>query len=705
MRKLLLFIALLLATPVGLLAQGKTWDSPAQLPLGQDKSGSLSKDQTEQFWAFTVTQDGAATITVTPGSGLRIGDVRLYHYEYGANNELINWWQRTDHNYWFNPGWNSGNMTTPNLAPGTYLIRVQRGEGEGNYTIKCDFTANSYANNRETDDWDNANTLPLNSPVQGHLGYGYTKSDEDNYDWWTFTVTADGTANINIKHESTLRILDLRLCHFEYDEDDNIINYWQRTDHNYWVNPGWNAADLTTPNLAPGTYLVRIGRGEGQGGYELTCNFEPQEYRNDPEPNTNWTDGLSRNYLARGQEKQAHLGYGYTASSEDNYDFFRISVPRDGKVSIIYTPTGVNSHLRVSDLRLYHLEYGDGQVINYWQRTANTYWVSPGWNAATLTTPDMAPGNYLVRVERGEGYGAYTLKYVFEQNELPNDAEPNNEWTQAARLYEGVTQSGHLGYGYATGNEDSYDFYKVTMSKAGTLKINIQPGSGLRISDVRLYTYEYDANGTPINYWQRTKGNYWFNPGWNFGTMTTEGVEAGDYLIRVERGEGCGNYRIAFNAELTDVEPLEPLADEQTDDTDSYFVAWLNNGEKHYYALSEKPKVMMADGQFTLTTISTTVTYAVSTVQKFTLAVNEDTEGIKEIAAEPAKATMERHADRVVITGAKANSPVYVYGMGGRVVERLLTDANGRAEVSLEALAPGIYIVNTESVTIKIAKK
>ena len=693
MKRLQLFMLMLMALSIRMLAAGTTWEEATQLPLGQEKSSSLSKDITEEWWKFTITADGAATITVTPSSGLRISDVRLYYYEYN-NNQIINFWQRSSSTYWMNPGWNSGSFTTPNLAPGTYLLRVQRGEGEASYTIKCDFTANSYTKDKEPDDWNNTSVLPLNTPIQGHLGYGYQQSGEDNHDWWTFEVTSDGQANINIKHEGTLRISDLRLYFFEYDDQDQATNYWQRSSSTFWINPGWEEGDLTTPNLAPGKYLIRVERGEGHGGYELTYTFtpnpytkdmepndwnktsvlplnkpvqghlgygyqqageddhdwwtfevtkdgaatiaishdeslrisdvrlyyyeyddqnqatnywqrssqtywfnpgwkpgdmripnlapgkylirvergegyggyelsytiEPQMYKNDPEPNNNWNEGRDNNYLARGQEKQGHLGYGYQQASEDDCDWYRIKVPCDGKVNLTYTPTNVNSALRVSDIRLYFMKDD-----NYWQRSSNTFWMNPGLDAGTLTIPDMAVGEYLVRVERGEGYGAYSLKYEFKQNELPNDTEPNNEWNQPSKLVEGKTQSGHLGYGYENGNEDTYDWYEITMAKSGTLKINIQPGSGLRISDVRLYYYSDDKS----NYWQRSKGNYWVNPGWDAATLTTTDVEAGDYLIRVQRGEGCGNYRISFNADLTDVDPVNPLPDEPVDDPDN----------------------------------------------------------------------------------------------------------------------------------------
>ena len=66
---------------------------------------------------------------------------------------------------------------------------------------------------------------------------------------------------------------------------------------------------------------------------------------------------------------------------------------------LTYTPTDVNSKLRVDDIRFYYIQ-SDGS--NYWERTSNTFWINPSWYLGTLTVPDVAPGDYLVKVKRGE---------------------------------------------------------------------------------------------------------------------------------------------------------------------------------------------------------------------------------------------------------------------------------------------------------------
>ena len=242
-KKLQLLFTLLLALPMGMLAQGTTWTEATQLPLGQEKSGQLSTDRKTEFWKFTVTADGAAKIVITPGSGLRVQDLRLYYYQSDGSN----YWERTSNNFWINPSWYEGELKVPDMAPGTYLLKVTHGEGAAQYTIKVEFTPSTYANNSEVDGWDPRSdekpcTLPLNHTVQGHLGYGYAKGSEDDEDWYTFTVADDGVANIKIIPESTLRIEDLRLYYYQSDG----TNYWERTDHNYWINPSWYEGNLTS---------------------------------------------------------------------------------------------------------------------------------------------------------------------------------------------------------------------------------------------------------------------------------------------------------------------------------------------------------------------------------------------------------------------------------------------------------------------------
>ena len=686
------------------------WQKPVTLPLNREMQGHLgygyeaSSEDNMDWWEFEVTKDGAATFAVTPGEGLEINDVRLHYY----NSDKSDFGQRTDNVFYMNPGWDPKSFTTPNLAPGTYLLKVQRNQGCGGYSLKYTFQENTYTNENDANDWTHPVKMTLNKPVQGHLGYGYANSGEDNIDWWEFELTKDGAVTFAVTPEEGLDINDVRLHYYNSDKSD----YHQRTDNTYNMNPGREAKSFTTPNLAPGTYLLKVQRNQGCGGYDLNCTLEPQAYKNDAEPNNEWWEGRDNNYLARGQEKQGHLGYGYGGSGDDNYDWYRIKVPRDGKVKLIYTPTTVNSHLRVNDIRLHYM---NADQSDYHQRTDNVYNFNPGWDAGDMTIPNMAPGEYLVKVQRGEGWGAYSLKYEFIQNPLPNDGQPE-DWQQATKLPEGKTLSGHLGYGYAASSEDNIDWYEVTMTKTGTLKINIQPGENLNINDVRLHTYNSDKS----DYSQRSKGNFYINPGWDAGSLVTENVEPGDYLIKVQRGQGYGNYRIAFNADITDVEPLKPLEDEEVEpdpgpdpqsggDVIDEFTLWytLDIGGTVGYKLSEKPQVRLLGAETTVTSSRGVMTFETQKIWKFTLTAGDATPVRPLVlpASPEAQGSVSRSDDALVFSGCRPGEPVYVYTAGGRLYAQHRIGSDGGLELSLGSLRPGMYIVKAGSVNIKFLKK
>ena len=136
-----------------------------------------------------------------------------------------------------------------------------------------------------------------------------------------------------------------------------------------------------------------------------------------------------------------------------------------------------------------------------------------------------------------------------------------------------------------------------------------------------------------------------------------------------------------------------------------YFIVWMNETVKHSYALSEKPKVTMDNGVFTLTTTQTTVTYNATDVLKFTLGDKDG--GIVDVDDIAVKAGpgVDRQADRLIFTGCKPNSVIGIYSLDGRLADQQRADGDGRAEVSLSGLKAGVYVVKSDSITFKIAKR
>lgn len=134
------------------------------------------------------------------------------------------------------------------------------------------------------------------------------------------------------------------------------------------------------------------------------------------------------------------------------------------------------------------------------------------------------------------------------------------------------------------------------------------------------------------------------------------------------------------------------------------FIVHLKAGGTVGYALALKPKVTLSGDVFTVTTTDNTATYQHSEVEKFTLNVISTaiSQPIAEAAGEP---QIIRQVGQLTFTGCKPNAAIRIYSTDGKLLLTSQTDANGYAEVQTSQLPKGIYVVKSDNVTIKIAKR
>ena len=77
-KKLHLLLSLLLVLPIGMLAQGTTWQSATEIVNGGSGSGTLSNGQTEAWFKVTVPENGTTSLTITPQGELSVNYLRFY---------------------------------------------------------------------------------------------------------------------------------------------------------------------------------------------------------------------------------------------------------------------------------------------------------------------------------------------------------------------------------------------------------------------------------------------------------------------------------------------------------------------------------------------------------------------------------------------------------------------------------------------------
>jgi len=171
---------------------------------------------------------------------------------------------------------------------------------------------------------------------------------------------------------------------------------------------------------------------------------------------------------------------GLTVNSTTDFDdWFMVTLPSDGKIQIIETTTAaLYSGINVYD--------ADGSYL-FDGRSGKK------GGSDTLTYNYRAAGVYYIKVTNwSSSYGSYTLKANFFPATLTNDVEPNDVYSQAKDLAINTETTGHLGF-RASATTDYDDWFKVTLSSAGKLKI-IESTT----SDLYSGIYLYESNGSSL---------------------------------------------------------------------------------------------------------------------------------------------------------------------------------------------------------------
>ncbi len=131
---------------------------------------------------------------------------------------------------------------------------------------------------------------------------------------------------------------------------------------------------------------------------------------------------------------------------------------------------------------------------------------------------------------------------------------------------------------------------------------------------------------------------------------------------------------------------------------DARIVIKQKSGNETILELAMHPVITFWGEDMVVTSDMTTIIFPLADVDGYT--AYDETTGIKPVAVAP-----QFSNGRVSFSGLVRGAEVRVYTTDGRLVSRHSVDASGRADVSLDALPKGMYIVSTPNQTIKIINK
>ena len=264
-------------------------------------------------------------------------------------------------------------------------------------------------------------------------------------------------------------------------------------------------------------------------------------------------------------------------------DWWKVTTNSDGKLDVTITVSnGLYIWCQIYD--------NDGSTLLSQQYTSGNI---------TVSKDGLAAGTYYVKLYpyySGEKPN-YTIANTLTVPAQANDDEPNNTTGQANVLPLNNKKTGHINY-YYNGATDSEDWYKVTTTEDGRLRLTMASANGQNV-----WAYLFDNDGTTQ-----------LAAGYTSGTavvVNKDGLAAGTYYIRVNTY--YTNEWAPYTLSDSLFSPTEPN-DAEPDSTKAQALTLPLNGSKkghiNYYYNNHRDSVdwykvtTNADGRLRLTMTS-----------------------------------------------------------------------------------------------------
>lgn len=133
---------------------------------------------------------------------------------------------------------------------------------------------------------------------------------------------------------------------------------------------------------------------------------------------------------------------------------------------------------------------------------------------------------------------------------------------------------------------------------------------------------------------------------------------------------------------------------------DTWLLLWQTDGWIAAYHVNTHPRIKHQNGNFLIISDEVEIAYPVEDVRKFTM-VKDLTDYADAINRIP----QDEEQPAFSLNKARPGSVVSIYDMSGRKVDAFTVGADGSLQYSLDNHPAGVYIIKTETTTIKIIKK
>jgi Tfp pilus assembly protein FimT len=492
------------------------------LSFGSTFSGTITATDDTNHYSITLTQAGRLSVNVTNASTGGFSSPGQYS---STNVVLVRWYSTdgirvADHSV-------RGNSFFPynrsvDLEAGTYYIYiVKQGSYTGSYNIKVDFVA---AENNEIElnnDRSSAQLVTAGQTVRGFI------SHQDDNDMYRLDLTQAGRLTVNITNHSPVGFSSPG----QYSSTNVLSVHWYSADGTRIADHSVRGNSFFPYNrsidLEAGMYYIDIVKQNNYtGAYNFKADFVAAE-NNEVEPNN---DRSNAQLVTSGQTVRGFISY------QDDNDMYRLDLSQAGRLTANVTnhsPVGFSSPGQYSSTNVLSVHWysADGTRIADHSVRGNSFFP---YNRSM----DLEAGTYYINIVKQNNYtGAYNFKADFVAAEN-NEIEPNNDRASAQLISSGQTVRGFISF------QDDNDMYRINLSQAGSLTVNLTNHSPLGFSSPGQYSstnvlsvHWYSTDGTRIAD-HSVRGNSFFP------YNRSMDLEAGTYYINIVKQN---NYTGAYN--------------------------------------------------------------------------------------------------------------------------------------------------------------
>ncbi|MGN6438634.1 MAG: DUF7619 domain-containing protein [Agriterribacter sp.] len=305
-------------------------------------------------------------------------------------------------------------------------------------------------------------------------------------------LPADGTVTVFIEGENKQGSAgSITLYAYDKDQRQIAVNYTLGGKN---IAEGEKFKDTVRiySRNADSIYL-RLYQGSSQ-----TFNFSiryamEDEKASDPEPNDSFSQPAP---LEHQQKVTGNIGYVKNGGT-DRSDYYKTLLPKSGTVTVYIdaTHTGggsgsISLYAYDKDRRQVYVKYAlGGKNLSLGEKFKDT-----------LRIYSRSADSIYLRLYQGSSQSfSYSLQYEVTNQNI-EDAEPNNDFSEAAPIAQQETVYGRIG-NIAAGNTDRNDYFKTLLPETGTVRVYVDGvHTGGSAGSISLYAYDKDRRQVAVNY-------------------------------------------------------------------------------------------------------------------------------------------------------------------------------------------------------------